>query len=136
MTDQEKIQVVTKIYEAFDTGDTQAVLSRLAKDVQWEFKAKTNYNIPWYVPGTGPECFTKFFAAVGSEVEIKSVVIHGINKVGPYVVALAEIDAKSRKTGKPLNDFEAHAWKVGEDGLVTHFRHIIDTLHHQDIGKV
>ena len=135
MSDQDQIQAVARIYEAFGRADVPFILNALASDVEWEFDAKQNYSIPWYVPGRGIKTVTNFFENLARELEITKFNILGIGKVGDFVVDAVEIEATVRKTGKTLKDFEVHIWKFNNAGKVSHFKHVIDTIHHQAVSR-
>jgi ketosteroid isomerase-like protein len=124
---------VAAIYDAFGRGDVPAILERLAPDVDWERWEHGNgaqdAGVPWLVERHGRDDVAGFFAALGA------LDIHELTPVATLagddrVAVIMQIDATVRATGRRFRDLEVHVWRFGADGLVTEFRHHVDTAKH------
>lgn len=122
-------RTTSEIYAAFGSGDIPAILQRLAADVDWEYGATDNA-APWLQKGRGREAAGAFFASLGG-MDIQSFAVKAVLRNGPVVVALVDIAFTVKATGKRVvEEDEVHIWHFGSDGLVTRFRHRVDTLAH------
>jgi ketosteroid isomerase-like protein len=124
---------VQAIYEAFGRGDVPAILERLAPDVVWDRWEHGNgaqqAGVPWMAERHGREDVAGFFAALGA-LDFHGFEIVALLTGGDSVAAVVELDVTVRATGRRLRDREVHVWRFGPDGLVTEFRHHVDTAKH------
>lgn len=122
-------ETVQEIYAAFGRGDVPAILERLAPDVEWEYDASPT-EVPWLQPRQGRSGAAEFFASL-ENLEIHRLEAKMFLEEGTTVVVVVDVDATVRKTGLPAEEIdEIHIWYFGDDGLVTRFRHRVDTLKH------
>jgi len=122
-------ETVLEMYAAFGRGDVPSILERLAPDVEWEYDASPT-QVPWLQPRRGRAGAAEFFESLG-DFEFHRFEIRMILEEGMTVVALLDNEATVRKTGIRVQELEeVHIWHFGDDGLVTRFRHRIDTLKH------
>src|SRR5262245_57481992 len=120
-------ETVLEMYAAFGRGDVPAILERLAPDVEWEYDASPT-EVPWLQPRQGRSGAAAFFASL-ENLEFHRFEPRMILEDGTTVVALVDIEATVRKTGIRVTELdEVHIWHFGDDGLVTRFRHRVDTL--------
>jgi ketosteroid isomerase-like protein len=122
------------IYEAFGRGDVPAILSKLAEDVRWdeypEGNAAQDAEVPWFAERHGRDSVGGFFDVIAGALEF-----HGFEPVAMLegdgrVAALIRSDMSVRATGRRFKDDEIHLWTFGPDGLVTEFKHHVDTAKH------
>ena len=125
----EQRQTVEQIYQAFGAGDVPAILERLSDDIAWEHDA-IDHGVPWLVPGRGRQHVAAFFGVVGRELEITRFELGGLMEAGNQIVAVIQIEASVRSTGKRLRDLELHLWSFDAAGRVAKFRHVVDTHQH------
>ena len=129
------IDTVRAIYEAFGKQDVPAILERIAEDVEWEY-AYPDRGIPWLAPRRGREGALGFFQAVGAELAFERFEIAAICGDGDVVIALANLTATVRRTGKRIvEEHEAHLWWFDAKGRVRRFRHAADTLQHMEAWR-
>lgn len=122
-------ETVLEIYTAFGRGDVPAILEHLAPDVEWEYGASPT-EVPWLQPRKGREGAAEFFASL-ENLEFHRFELRMILEEGTTVVALIDLEATVRETGLRVQELEeAHIWHFGDDGLVSRFRHRVDTLKH------
>ena len=131
MSNQPAVQA---IYQAFGTGNVPGILERLSDDVDWEHDS-VDHGIPWLKPGRGKSHVLKFFEIIGREFEISQFDVKSLFESGPQVIALINIQAKIRSTGKSLKDYELHVWTFDAKGKVSAFRHVADTVQHLAASK-
>ena len=124
------LDTIGSIYDAFGRGDINAILSRLSETIEWEYGANST-DVPWLQPRKGRSGAAEFFQAL-SALEIKRFDVSRVADGGErLVVALVNLEAVVRDTGKPIVETdEVHIWHFDEAGLVTRFRHRADTHQH------
>ena len=123
------VATVAAMYEAFGRGDIPAILAQLADDVDWE-AGGTDHGIPWLRPGRGIDHVASFFGTL-SAIDFKRFEPFSIVDDGNRVIALINLEAVVIDTGRSINDIEVHVWTFGDDGKVTAFRHMVDTIAHR-----
>ena len=64
-----KLEAVGRLYAAYGRGDVEAVLAEVADDVDWAAEASSR-SVPWYGEFRGKAEVPKFFAAIGSNVDV------------------------------------------------------------------
>jgi ketosteroid isomerase-like protein len=130
---QANAAVVQEIYDAFGRGDVPAILERLAPDVSWERWEHGNggqdAGVPWLAERHGRDDVAEFFAGLGA-LEFHAFAPVAMLSGDDHVAAIIELDATVLATGRRLRDREIHVWRFGADGLVTEFRHHVDTAKH------
>ena len=124
MTDH--VQSVQAIYEAFGRGDVPAILERLAPDVAWE-SWEDNYTqragVAHLTPRHDRESVAEFFIEAG-KLGIRDF------RVLDLLANERQVAAEVRIETERYADEEMHLWTFGEDGLVSRFRHYVDTAKH------
>lgn len=128
---QDHVATVQEIYAAFGRGDIPAILAHLAEDVRWE-EWEDNHaqraGVPWLESRRGRDSVPGFFEQAGA-----------LNIIGFEVLSIfgsgSTVGAEIRLTTDPgpgagFSDEELHLWTFGDDGLVTRFRHYVDTAKH------
>lgn len=122
------IEAVKQIYAAFGRDDVPAILERLAEDVQWEYGYR-DHVVPWLEPRAGRAGAAAFFQAAHTELEFLNFAVTHVVGDASVVVALIDLDARVRKTGKVIQERgEAHIWHFDAAGRIHRFRHGADTL--------
>ena len=118
--------LVQQMYAAFGRGDIPAILNQLAENVEWDAVAPST-DVPWLQPRCGRAQVAEFFTALDAlRFEIfnpKAILEHG-----RMAVAIVDVTATVTATGRKIvEEDEAHIWHFNEQGLVTRFRHRVDT---------
>lgn len=123
-------QTVETIYAAFGRGDVPAILEKMADEVSWDAHYGES-KVPWLRARKGREGVGAFFATVAEHLEFEKFEVEAILEGGRFVVALVNLQAKVKSTGKTLRERrEAHVWELDERGRVVDFQHDADSLHH------
>jgi ketosteroid isomerase-like protein len=120
---------IQDVYAAFGRGDIPAILGKLADDVVWEYGMNAT-DVPWLQPRRGRAAVAGFFEALGA-VEFKKLDIHTLLENGSTVIALIDLDATVKATGRRVvEEDEAHIWHFDGHGKVARFRHRVDSHQH------
>lgn len=123
-------EVVQGIYAAFSKGDVPAILEVLGEDVRWD-EHYGESKVPWLVARRGRAEVAAFFGAVAENLTFTKFEVEAILAEGKLVVALVDLEATVKRTGKTLTERrEAHIWEFDDRGRVVDFQHAADTLHH------
>jgi ketosteroid isomerase-like protein len=129
VTDQ--IAAVQEIYAAFGRGDVPAILDRLAEDVEWEAggSSAADEGVPWLLRRTGREGAGAFFATLEA-FEFRRFEPLGFLEGAGQVAAVIGVELAVRASGYVIADEEIHLWTFDDAGLVSAFRHVVDTAKH------
>jgi len=120
------VAVVRGLYEAFARGDIPAVLGAMSPDLVWN--EAENFIYADGNPYRGPEAvLTGVFARLGSEWDGFVAKPEEYLDAGDTVVALGRYAGTYKATGRPLDAWMAHVWRL-EDGRAVEFRQLVDTL--------
>jgi uncharacterized protein len=128
----DNIATVQEIYAAFGKGDVPGIISRLSKDVEWEWGA-IDQGIPWLKPRKGSVEVGKFFGALHEHVELTRFEPFSFMANEEFVMVLIRAGGRHKKSGKTWEETEAHAWGFDKQGKVNRFRHYVDTIQHKSI---
>ncbi len=125
------LETVQRIYQAFGRGDVPAMLGELAETIEWEHDAASfgEYGVPWLHPGRGRKHVAGFLEAL-TALEFHAFTPVSLLAGDNQVVAIISLEATVKATGKRFTEYEAHLWTFGADGLVSRFRHFVDTAKH------
>jgi hypothetical protein len=120
--------IVQEIYAAFGRGDVPAILERLSPSVDWEYGGTSD--VPWLQPLSGRREAGKFFESLAA-IDIHKFSPKHILEGDRIVVALVDLEFTVKKTGKRVvEEDEVHIWHFDPSGLVSRFRHRVDTHKH------
>jgi hypothetical protein len=123
------IPTVQQIYAAFGRGDVPTILELLSESVEWEYGICST-DVPWLQPRRGRAAVGGFFMVLGA-VEFHSFQVKTILEGDNLVVALTDIEVTVKETGQRIVEVdEPHIWHFDEQGLVSRFRHRVDTHQH------
>jgi len=116
---------VTAIYESFGEGDVPAILARLAPEVVWEHDRGAETR-KWFDQRRGRDAVPGFFASL-ADFEFVRFEPFAFLDGGNMVAVPVRLELVHKANGKRIGDLEMHLWTFGPDGLVTGFRHFVDT---------
>jgi uncharacterized protein len=120
----DNIGVVRGMYEAFQRGDIDAVLSSFAPTVTWY--SPGGPEIPWAGARQGREQVGQFFAQLDGALEFLDFAPEQFAANGDTVIVIGRDRVRVKATGDVLDEHWAHVMQV-RDGQVADFREIIDT---------
>ena len=120
------IETVQQIYGAFGRGDVPAMLALLADDVEWEYNHFPN-PAPWLQPIRGRQNMPRFFEALAALEFTQFEPRHFFGHAN-LVVDVVDIAFTVKATGQRVIEPETvHLWHFNAEGLVSQFRHRVDT---------
>jgi ketosteroid isomerase-like protein len=126
-----QIATVQEIYAAFGRGDILTILERLAEDVDWEARRSSAHDegVPWLQRRTGRAGAAEFFATLEA-FEFRRFEPRSFLEGAGQVAAVIDIEIVMRASGYVIADEEIHLWSFDDAGLVSAFRHVVDTAKH------
>ena len=82
--------------------------------------------LKWFEPRRGRDAVPGFFASL-SDFEIQHFEPMTMLEAADAVAVPVRLKLLVKATGRHIEDLEMHLWTFGADGLVTSFRHFVDT---------
>src|ERR1700724_2038587 len=122
---EENIKTIKDVYEAFARGDVEAVLSKLANDVDWAAET-TSMAAPWYGIRHGKDEVATFFQEFGSTMEVQEFTPHAFAATDTEVHTLVRCRATSRSTGRSIDQDLHHFFRL-QSGRIVYYRGTEDT---------
>ena len=116
---------VTATYEMFGKGDVPAIVARLSPDVEWEHDWGGE-SLKWYERRRCRNAVPGFFASL-ADFELVRFEPFGFLEGDNMVAVPVHVELVYKANGKRIRDLEMHLRTFGPDGLVTRFRHCVDT---------
>ena len=105
MGEQDNLQKIHKVYEAFEQGDVEGVISMLADDVTWTTPGPPDV-IPYAGEKKGHDEVRGYFEAFGTAAQTTAFEPQKFFADGDMVVVLGHYTFNVVKTGKVVdNDF-------------------------------
>jgi ketosteroid isomerase-like protein len=125
------VEIVKYIYEKFEDGDAQSILTTFAPDVEFRLAEGHPYQ-PSGQPWLGKDAITQhFFAKAGPEWDW-SIALANVHDLGDTVVVEGRYKALYKPTGKTLDAQACHVWKF-KNGKVESFHQYADTAQIQEV---
>lgn len=115
------IAIVREIYAAISSGDTAAIVARLAPDIAIEQTPE----LPWGGAFQGLAGFSQFSRTLREHIESR-VEVERIFAAGDDIVVIGRTIGQTKKNATPFSVAIAHVLTVA-DGKVTRARYFIDT---------
>lgn len=125
MAEQQNVQVVQQIYQAFGRGDVPAILAATDEDGVMYHPGPAGV-LPWARPYRGHQEWGEFFKTLGETVDVEAFEPKEFLAQGDAVVALGSYRMKAKRTGGSFGSEWAMVWRF-RDGKVTEVRVYEDT---------
>jgi uncharacterized protein len=120
------VALVRGVYEAFARGDIPAVLGAMAPDIVWN--EAENFPYADGNPYVGPDAIVAgVFARLGGDWDGFAALPEEYLDAGDTVIVLGHYGGTYKATGRPLDAWMAHVWRIA-DGRAVEFRQLVDTL--------
>ncbi len=120
MSQQDNIQAIEEIYDAVGRGDVEAILSRVADDVDWAAEVAET-TAPWHGPRVGRPGVASFFEDINTAVEITKFAPHSYAAGDDVVHLLVDWSFRPMASDRETSMTMHHYWQL-RDGRVTRFR--------------
>jgi len=124
MSEQEDLQIVHRIYDAFSRGDLAVILNLMADDLDWLFFGSAR--IPWAGPRRGFSGVEQFFNAAAQAFEVEVFQPDEFLIAGDTIVVPGHERMRVRATGRVVEANWAHIWRLRQSRVVR-FREYSDT---------
>jgi ketosteroid isomerase-like protein len=124
MNEQENVQAVQQLYATFGRGDSSALLSGFADDVDWHVTGPVN--IPICGSRRGHEGVAQFFKALGETLETQQFEPQEFIAQSNKVVVLGHERHRVKSTGRIFEGNWVQVFTLSQ-GKVVRFREYIDT---------
>lgn len=126
---QANARLIASLYAAFQRGDYQYILDRMADDVAWGFHDLPGAGVPLYGIRSGKMGVKSFFQDLQAHLEFHKFEPWRITAEGDEVMVLLSVHATVKATGRRVEqDEEVHVFKI-VDGKIR-----IARFYH-DVGK-
>jgi ketosteroid isomerase-like protein len=125
MGNQENIEIIQTMYEAFGRGDLGTIIEALADDVDWGVETETVV-APWYGPRKGHGGVQSFFEDFGLAVEVSEFTPLTFASNDNEVFSLVRCRATVRSTGRPVELVLHHYFRFA-GGKIAYYRGTEDT---------
>jgi hypothetical protein len=123
VSEQQNVEAVTRIYEAFGRGDIPYIIDQLADDVRWV--SHFDPVVPWSGDRSGKANVPTFFQAIDDSVDVLAFEPVEFVAQGDTVVSTGNFRAKVRRTGKTDDSPWVFIWKL-RDGKVVSYEQFHD----------
>lgn len=125
MNEQQNVEFVQRMYDAFSRGDIQTIMDHLAEDVEWIAEGPSS--VAYFGKMKGPaEVQSKFFGGLAGTQEDMKLTITDFVAQGDKVATFGRYSARVKATGKRFDAFVGHLFVVRDD-KVTRFLNLGDT---------
>ncbi|MFN8345617.1 MAG: nuclear transport factor 2 family protein [Spirosomataceae bacterium] len=117
------IETIAQLYADFGQGNIPAILEQLSDDVKWEFPASVN-NVPFSGIFEGKAGVIDFFQNVGATNDFHEFNVEKLLADNDTVVALGNLKATAKTTGKISANSWAHRWDFKDGKVVSHYEYV------------
>ena len=124
MSEQDNLDVVMGIYEAFGRGDLPGVLSRMDPQAELQFEGPSA--VAWTGNYHGHEGWTKFFQTLGGHVDEITLTMEPFAVQGDRVVVAGRYQGRVKATGQRIDSPLVHLWTL-RNGMVARCLELTDT---------
>jgi uncharacterized protein len=122
--EEQNIESVRGLYEAFGRGDVPGVLGAMTDDMEWHEAEGMPYG---GVYRGGEEIAQNVFGPIVEDIPDFAVTPEEFIASGSKVAVVVRYSGTAKATGNTLNLPAVHVWDV-RDGKVSRFRQFIDTV--------
>jgi uncharacterized protein len=122
--EEQNIELVRGLYEAFGQGDVPGVLGGMTDDMEWHESEGMPYGGVYH---GGDEIAQNVFGPIVDDIPDLSVAPEEFIASGNTVAAVVRYAGTAKGTGSTVNVPAVHIWDV-RDGKVAQFRQFIDTV--------
>jgi ketosteroid isomerase-like protein len=125
VSEDQHIQTIKAVYEAFGRGDVDAIVATVTDDVDWSSDTGSDA-APWYGSRRGPSGVVAFFDDFGSAMEVEDFTPLTFAANADDVLTVVRFRARSRATGKSAS-MQLHHWFHFRGDKIDHYRGTEDT---------
>lgn len=126
MSPDTNLATITRLYEAFGSGDVDAILAVVADDVDWAADASTDV-APWYGRRTTKAEVAGFFAGIAGAIEVLEFTPLAMAANGDAVFAFIRFSYRGLESGQQATANLHHYFRFNNDGKIVYYRGSEDT---------
>lgn len=126
METNQNLEWIAPLYEAFNTGDLEAVFGRIAEDADWVIIGD-RAEIPVSGTAKGHGEIQDLFFRVFEHIEISGNYPHHIYGQGKHITVHGSLTSTARATKKEIQSPFVDLLEV-EDGKIIRYTRFLDTL--------
>jgi ketosteroid isomerase-like protein len=115
MSEQENVETIRSLYEAFARGDIPYILDQLDPGVEWHAPTTVPFSKGLH---RGPDEVAQFFAGIAEHVSEPSLETYDFLAAGDRVVVLVCFRGRGMASEVPFEAPEAHVWKLSGEKVV------------------
>jgi uncharacterized protein len=120
MAAEDNLATIRRIYEAFGSGDVDAILAAVADDVDWAVDAEPV--APWYGQRKGKDGVASFFADIAGATDVLDFGVEAMGANDNEVFAFLRFAVRMKSTGREASFHLHHYFRFGSDGKVEYYR--------------
>jgi ketosteroid isomerase-like protein len=125
VSENQNIETIKSVYDAFGRGDVDAITAAVATDVDWGSETASDA-APWYGRRRGTDGVAGFFTDFGTAMEVEEFTPLTFAANGDDVLTVVRIRVRSRATGK-VATMQLHHWFHFREGKIDYYRGTEDT---------
>ena len=118
MSEQQNVEALTRIYEAFGRGDIGYIIDQLADDVHWF--THVDPALPTSGDWSGKAKVPGFFQAITDAMDVTSFTPAEFYADGETVVSTGSIGGTTRPAGKEFDSAWIFIWKFADEKVVSY----------------
>ncbi len=118
MSEQQNVETITKMYDAFGRGNVQFIVDQLTDDVHWV--SHFDPIVPWGGDFSGKQNVPRFFQAINDNAETTAFNPREFVAQGDTVVSTGDYAFRAKATGKSTTNPWVFIWKF-RDGKVSSY---------------
>jgi ketosteroid isomerase-like protein len=126
MSAADNVATVESIYEAFGRGDVEAILAKLAADVDWAPDAAGD-SAPWWGERHGRDEVVGFFEGIGASTDVHEFTVLTIASTDTEVLAFLRYGFSAKGGGEPATMHLHHYFRFDDAGRIAYYRGSEDT---------
>ncbi len=128
MSSERNLQTAKDMYSAFDRGDIDTIISKLADDVDFDYNSAMSHNVPYYGTYKGPAAVReRFFGVIAETVDVPQFDRHDFVASDNKVAVTCSATITIKKSGRGYSYRTMHFWTFTPDGKVASYRGYDDT---------
>lgn len=116
------IEIIAQLYADFGQGNIPPILEQLTDDVTWELPASAN--VPFAGIFEGKAGVLAFFQQVGINNDFHEFNVEKLLADADTVVALGNLKATAKTTGKISANKWAHRWDFKNGKIARHYEYV------------
>jgi ketosteroid isomerase-like protein len=116
------IEIVQNGYSNFLQGNIQGIIEILDDDITWELPSSAG--VPFSGVFSGKKGVADFFQQIAANNEFHEFTVTDLFSAGDKVIALGNLKATSKATGKTAANKWAHMWQLLDGKVIRHYEYV------------